>query len=57
MFCDVTIEGKEIKGLLDTGASVTVLAISTRLSKVKTASGQYHRVIGKVNVSIRYKNQ
>ena len=69
-FTEVNIEGLVIKGLLDTGASVSVLGKGCRelveklnldiqpiLTKVKTASGQYHRILGKINVSIRYKDQ
>lgn len=68
-FTDVMIEGKIVTRLLNTGASVSVLGNGCReleeelnlniqpiLTNVKTASDQYHRVLGKVKVSISYKD-
>lgn len=59
-----------MEGLLDSGASVSILGRNCRefierlglnihpmLTNVKTASGQQHRILGKANLSIRYKDQ
>lgn len=70
VFLDVKIEGITVKGLLDSGASVSILgkncrefvqqlglSVQTMLTNVKTASGQQHRILGKIKLSIKYKEQ
>ncbi|KAI8119245.1 Transposon Tf2-6 polyprotein [Lucilia cuprina] len=70
VFVDVRIKGSLKKGLLDSGASVSILGKGCRefveeneihiypmLTNVKTASGQQHSIIGKVKIFITYKEQ
>lgn len=69
VFADVAIQGVKMKGLLDTGASVSVLGRGCRelmadlgcsmkriFSNVATASGQKFRILGKVNLKISYND-
>lgn len=68
MFAEVELQGVRIRGLLDSGASVSVLGkgcrelveslncdIRTIFSNVRTASGHEHRILGSIRVNIRYK--
>lgn len=68
IYLEVEIEGKIIKGLLDSGASVSILGKGCReiteeleleitpiFYSVRTAGGQYHRILGMVNASVGYK--
>lgn len=70
VYVNIEMEGKMISGLLDSGASVSILGKGCReitdeldlelipiFSNVKTASGHQHRILGKVKVSIRYKDR
>lgn len=66
----VNIGGKEIRGLLDSGASVSLLGkgcrelvqdlglnIITYTSNVRTASGQAHRILGKIETKVQYNQK
>lgn len=66
----VRVEDKEMTGLLDSGASVSVLGKNCRelveemginmekyYSNVKTASGQSHRVLGRVQMRVKYEKK
>lgn len=67
---EVTICDQMLVGLLDTGSTCTILGknseafvkilglkISSSSGNVKTADGTGHRIVGYVNVPIKYKNQ
>lgn len=69
-YVSVKIEGKEVKGLLDSGATVSLLGKQCReiaeelnlqifpyVSAISTASGQRHRILGKIIVNIEYKDK
>lgn len=69
-YVTVNLEGKAIKGLLDSGATVSLLGRHCRelveelgleiypyFSNVSTASGQRHRILGKIVVDIEYNNR
>lgn len=68
-FAEVQIQGHTVKGLLDTGATVSLLGTGAvelieelglawhpQTSKVRAAGGASYTVLGKVSVSIRYNN-
>lgn len=70
MFVKVRIENINVEGLLDTGASVSLLGNGCReiveklniemkplMSNVKTASGHQHRILGKVSLNIKYNDE
>lgn len=70
IFVRVKIGENEISGLLDSGASVSVLGRNCRelvtkldlviypmMTTVKTASGHQQRLLGKVKTSIKFKDQ
>lgn len=70
VYAEVQIEGKIMSGLLDSGACVSILGKECReiveelglkiipiFSNVKTAGGQHYRIMGKVNVAIKYRNK
>ncbi|XP_043071287.1 uncharacterized protein LOC122322577 [Drosophila grimshawi] len=67
VFAEVSIEGKQIAGLLDTGASVSILGRGSReflaeinvpmqryVSSVRTASGEDRSIIGRVHTRVTY---
>lgn len=68
VYADVEVEGVPMKGLLDTGATVSVLGNGCRelienlncsfkeiYSNVRTAGGGEHRILGKVTLDVVYK--
>lgn len=70
IFLDIDIQGIRMKGLLDTGATVSILGKGCRefvsdanieiipmWANVKTAGGKQYRIIGKINVPIRFGNK
>lgn len=70
-YAEFVVDGKvRINGLLDTGASVSILGKGCRelldelnlsiqpiFSVISTASGQKHRILGKVKLEIEYNNK
>lgn len=69
-YATVYIEGKEMRGLLDSGASVSLLGKGCRelveslgleiinyYSNVRTASGNPHRILGKVLTKVKYNQK
>lgn len=66
----VELGGRNIKGLLDSGASISLLGkgcrelaeeigleINQYFANIRTASGQPHRILGKVHIPIKYNNK
>ncbi|XP_017464057.1 PREDICTED: uncharacterized protein LOC108357495, partial [Rhagoletis zephyria] len=69
VYADIEIKGVLTRGLLDTGASVSILGRGCRefaeeigapiehyFSCVKTAGGRAHNVLGKLTIPVKYKN-
>lgn len=69
-YASIKIEGKEIKGLLDSGATVSILGkhcreiveelniiVDPQDTNVTTASGKTHRIVGKIEVEVEYQQQ
>ena len=70
MFAEVKINNKLVKGLLDTGASVSLLGkncrdlveeldveIEKHFSSIKTAGGESYCILGKITIPVEYKNE
>ena len=69
-YADIFINDKPYKGLLDTGASVSLLGkncwqvvsslepkIKKMYSSIRTASGQSQNVLGKIRLSVKFKDE
>lgn len=69
VFIEIEIDGRKVNGLLDSGASVSILGKNCReliqdlniniqpmMTNVKTASGQQHRILGKAHLTIKYND-
>lgn len=67
-YAKIKIGETELRGLLDSGASVSLLGEGCRefveslgvpiepfFANVRTASGQNHRLVGKINIEVEYK--
>ncbi|XP_059220401.1 uncharacterized protein LOC131995628 [Stomoxys calcitrans] len=70
VYAEVKLQDINVRGLLDTGASVSILGKGCRelmdklemsfrpiFSQAKTAGGQVHTILGKVQLGIQYKDQ
>lgn len=70
MFADIYLKDTKVKGLLDSGASVSVLGkdcfsllkelgvnAQRYRSKVTTAAGRFHKVNGKIKILVKYRGK
>lgn len=69
-YATIRIKGEEINGLLDSGASVSILGkgclefveklqldVTKYYTNVRTASGQFHRILGKIVSKVEYRQK